>query len=396
MNLSIKKIFTSVTTLLTIFILLLVLIALMMLGEHNSKTQISILQKHRSDIQSIKNIQTQDETLDMIKFQSISAELSNNVKNYAETFTAFDPLRFLSSSSTDHKNFETFTQLNTRFITDTKKYIANKESQQAFALFNKQYNALNLSIYEILTKHIDTEHEQFIIRETIIYASVIVGLLFLLMIHRQFHHILRDIESLYGVTSKNSPYQIKTIEIQAVVAKYKKDSHTDNPMHIDPLTQLKNYKGLIHTYNSTPAIREHNTLSVCIFNIDNYAALKNTYHDEYMEVVRKKIAFLISLYAQAIDITASIEESKFAIILGRNTKKEALEECEKIRQSIAETHFKVPQGDKVSITVSGGFTTKSDKKPIEDTIQLTKDILSKAQEKSINLIAQLRTNSKKF
>ncbi|MEA1920849.1 MAG: diguanylate cyclase [Campylobacterota bacterium] len=398
MKLSIKKIFTTVTTLLTLFILFLAFIALVMLGEHNSQEQISLLQKHRTDIQNIKAIQTEDDTLSNIEFQHLSAELSHNLKKYQETLNAFEPLSFLSSRDDDRQNFDIFKNMTHQFIANTKLYIQDKSVFETTDQFETDYTMLRSMVFDMLSQRINAEHQQFVIREFIIFASVLIGVLFLLMIHKQFSIVLRDIESLYGVTSKENPYEIKTIEVEAISAKFRKDSlsTTSNPAHMDPLTNIKNYKGLIHAYNTTKGIREHNALAICIFEIDNYNLLKRKFDNDFIELIRKKIAFMITLYEQPIDIIASLDESKFVLLLGRASKDESLQECEKIRESIADTFFKVPQGEKVFITVSGGFIIKPSTKSIDASITHTKDILKKAQEKGTNKIAQLRDYAEKF
>lgn len=398
MSLSIKKIFTSVTTLLTLFILLLAFISLVMLGEHNSQKQISLLQKHRSDLQAIHGIKTEDDTLGGIEFQSISAELTHNLKAYAETFHAFEPLSFISSSDSDTENYEIFKNMTQQFIAHADLYIRDRSSTEAKLQFDESYSMLMNTVFDMLSQRIHAEHQQFVLREIIVFSSVVIGLLLLIMVHKQFRLVLRDIESLYGITSKENPYQIKTLEVKAIAAKFKKDalSTTDNPAHIDPVTHIKNYKGIIHAYNTSKGLRENNTLAICIFEIDNYTMLKRKYSHEFIDLVRKKIAFMITLYEQPVDVIGIVDESKFVLLLGRSSQKEALEECEKIRESIADTFFKVPNGPKVTITVSGGFVIKPEKKSIDNAINHTKEILKKAQDKGSNHIAQLRDYAENF
>jgi len=398
MSLSIKKIFTSVTTLLTLFILLLAFISLVMLGEHNSQKQISLLQKHRSDLQAIHDIKTEDDTLGGIEFQSISAELTHNLKAYTETFHAFEPLSFISSSDSDTENYEIFKNMTQQFIAHADLYIRDRSSSEAKLQFDENYSMLMNTVFDMLSQRIHAEHQQFVMREIIVFSSVVIGLLLLIMVHKQFRLVLRDIESLYGITSKENPYQIKTLEVKAIAVKFKKDalSTTDNPAHIDPTTHIKNYKGIIHAYNTSKGLRENNTLAICIFEIDNYMMLKRKYSHEFINLVRKKIAFMITLYEQPVDVIGIVDESKFVLLLGRSSQKEALEECEKIRESIADTFFKVPNGPKVSITVSGGFIIKPENKSVDNAINHTKEILKKAQDKGSNHIAQLRDYAENF
>ena len=398
MKLSIKKIFSSIIGILSAFIFLLAFTALVMFGEHNAQKQISILQKHRTQMQSISNIQAEDIALGMIEFQSINVEMTHNLTLYRETFDAFDPLSFLSSSDTDSENFQKFKNMTLQYLATAKDFIKDQSSQKNKKLYTENYTLLHDMIINMLSQRISAEHKQFFIREMIIYASVVFGLIFLFLIHRKLTIVLNDIESIYGLTSKNSTYKVRTIEAESILLKFNKSttSGTDNPAYIDPLTKLKNIQGLIHVFNTSKLVQKHSVIAVCMFEIDNYTLLKRKYGNEFLELVRKKIAFIISLYEQPVDIIASLEESKFALVLGRNSKAEALEECEKIRQSVAETFFKVPQGEKVVISISGGFIMKPKNKSIADSIEHTRDILKKAQDKGSNHIAQLRDYAENF
>jgi diguanylate cyclase (GGDEF)-like protein len=398
MNLSIKKIFTSVTTLMALFILILAFASLVMLGEHNSQKQILLLQKHRAEINQIRAIDVKDETLAMIELQNTAAKLTFNLEDYAKTFDAFEPLKFISSSDSNRENFETFKELTHKFITDAKTYIKKSDSKKIKREFDKSYYRLTDTVVDMLSRRISAEHKQFVIREIIIFSAVVIGLLFLLIMHKQLNTALRDIQSLYGVTSKDDPYEIKTMEVQAIAKKFKKDSHniSDNPLLIDQVTKIKNYKGMLHAYNTTKGLKEHSAPAVCLFEIDHYKIIKSRYSAEFIALMRKKIAFMITLYEQPIDIVATVDESKFVFILARNSKKEAFVECEKIRESIADTFFKIPNGEKITITVSGGFIIKPSNKSIDASIQHAQELLKNAQQKGTNTIAQISEYSKKF
>jgi diguanylate cyclase (GGDEF)-like protein len=395
---SIRTLFSSITNILAVFILLLTFIALVMFGEHNSQTQISILQKHRSEIKSISNIQAEDSALGMIEFQSIGVELTHNLTVYHETFDAFDPLVFLSSSDSDIENFEIFRNMTLEYLASATTYIKDQSSQENKKLYDESYTMLSNMIVDMLSERITAEHKQFLIREITIYASIIFGLIFLFLIHKKLQIVLYDIESLYGISSKNTVYKVQTTEVESILLKFNKSSSSDvdNPAYLDSLTKLKNFQGLIHVFNTSKILQKHNAITICMFEIDNYAILKRKYDKEFIDSVHKKIAFILSLHEQPSDIIAHFEESKFILVLGRDSKTEALKECEKMRQSIAETFFKVPKGAKITITLSGGFIMKPANKTINASIEHTRDILKKAQEKGTNHIAQLRDFAEKF
>ena len=158
---------------------------------------------------------------------------------------------------------------------------------------------------------------------------------------------------------------------------------------MDPITEISNYKGLLHAFANRKS-KEGGSLAVCVFDIDDFKSLDREYPKSFTQMVLKKIAFMLSLYVQHTDILARTDYSQFTLVLSRNSLDQALKECDRIRKSVEETAFKVPQGNSIRITISGGLSPKAGNVSLEESIEMSRGILAKAQTMGKNSIKQAR------
>ena len=143
-------------------------------------------------------------------------------------------------------------------------------------------------------------------------------------------------------------------------------------------------------------MKENNYTAVCVFEIDNFKELEKGLSKEYTQSVLKKISFIISLYEQPTDVIARTEYDQFTIILSRETKTRAFNDCEAMRKSIEETVFNTPHGGTVVFTLSGGFFMKPNNKSLEDAIMQAREILQTAKTNGKNRIAQIKDHAERF
>ena len=176
----------------------------------------------------------------------------------------------------------------------------------------------------------------------------------------------------------------------------RKPSLDEQPDLIDPVTEIHNYKGLLQVYSNLKSKNESNFVSVCVFEVDYFKQLDEKYPKEFTQSVLKKIAFIISLNKQHHDVVARCDKAQFCVVFSRNTKEQAYKDCETIRNTIADTIFKVPRGEALKLTVSGGFTIKPGNKTLAEAIEQAKEIIVTAQENGRNRIAQLRDHAEKY
>ncbi|MCD6433834.1 MAG: diguanylate cyclase, partial [Sulfurimonas sp.] len=165
---------------------------------------------------------------------------------------------------------------------------------------------------------------------------------------------------------------------------------SENPTMIDPITNINNIKGMINSYADKKNIKESNFTCVTIFEIDNFSKSNRAFPQEFTQAVLKKIAFTISLHEQANDVIARTDYNQFTIIFSRASKEQLFKDIDIIRQSISEIKFTTPRREGVQITVSGGFTIKTNHSSLDEAIKQAKEILNYAKKTGRNKVSQKR------
>ncbi len=125
-------------------------------------------------------------------------------------------------------------------------------------------------------------------------------------------------------------------------------------------------------YSQKKNLKDGNFTSVTVLEIDNFSKANRQYPQELTQAILKKVAFTLSLFEQATDVVARTDYNQFTLIISRPTKEQCFKELELIRQSISEIKFKLPNGEYVNITVSGGFIIKPTNKMLNDAIKQAK------------------------
>lgn len=393
---SIEKIFQLIFASAAMLVVLLGVVVLVMISERTSQQQLVLLQKIQQQSNMIAELDPKLASLSLISFAALRSQASISVEALHANFEGFNPLRVIFKEPKDVEGMQKLGKLLDTFTATTKSYLESDDAArtQTDNAMKEAYNRLTLHLSAMNDRVVTNEQELFDFRQLVVFAIFTFSIILLFYIRQRQTFILNDIRSLYGVTQGS--YQIQTVEVEAIASRFKKATSVQhNPAYIDPLTQIKNYKGLIHAFNNSKNIGMNNALCLCVFEIDDFEMLKQKYPKNFIEVVLKKVAFMLSLYEQHNDIAAIVEDSRFVLVLSRNSKEEGLEECEKVRQSINETVFKIPQGEKVNVTISGGFIVKPQNKSIEASVIYAVEVLKKAQQKGKNRIAQLRDYAEK-
>jgi len=249
--------------------------------------------------------------------------------------------------------------------------------------------ALLSHIDTMLFRNIGYDYQQFGIRQMMIFASLALCALILVYYALRFRIVFKDIHSLYAIeTSGREPHQIVTDEIDVISKRMnRKPTATDNPALIDPVTEINNYKGLVTAFANRKS-KDGASLAVCVISVDGFKELDKQHPKSFTQMVLKKIAFMLSLHEQHTDILARTDYCEFTLVLSRANMSQILEECDNIRKSVEETAFKVPKGNTIHLTISGGLTQKSGQVSIEESVELARDVLAKAQRMGTNSIKQ--------
>lgn len=398
MRWSIKKIFDNLSKTLLILTITLGILSTITFTLNSSVKKVDLLLEQKALIKETYNLGREDIQLSKIQLRGIINTLKYDISKMRDAYS-FDILgNYVYGHTKQYINdLEQLQIKQLLYIEAADSYyeqsledLENRLDDYDFA--QAEYEA---KLFELEEKHLIYETEKFNMLQYIIYFAFIISLLATLWFTRRLSFVYTDIRTLYSVDSDSKNRMFQTEEAEMIIKRLsRKPSSTENPAFTDPVTGINNYKGLLHGF----ANRKGNTspsLTVCLFSLDHFKDIEKKYKKDLANQILNKIAFIFSLHEQHTDILGRIDYDQFVLILNRNTKDIALNDCEQIRKTIEETKFKVPKGESISITVSGGFVVKTPNKPLDQTITHAKEILHAAISQGGNRIAQLRDRAEK-
>lgn len=370
-------------------------VSVMMLAEAKNAEGIALLRQMKQQAIRLHTIDAHDATLAKIAFSGARGQLILSKEQFDAILTAFNPLAMLFPQSKDVRGSEILQSKLTDFFEHAERFFAQSQDQRSTQQFEATFEHLMEHLHAMSDNAAIQEYHISKMRQAILYALFVLSLLLLLFIRQKQRLINIDLQFLYGV--KTPGYQIRTQEVESIAANIKHSSvEKEQQTQMDPIAQIKNYKGLIQAFNNSKTLQRNNALCVCVFEIDHHTDLEKLYKKPFIEGIVRKIASMLSPYEGFHEIVGVMDESKFIFILSRSSKQEALKECEVFKESVAEAHFKTPEGVPIKITLSGGLVQKVPNKSIDTVIQYAAEVLKKAQENGINRIAQIRENAEKL
>jgi diguanylate cyclase (GGDEF)-like protein len=398
MKLSVKKIFSNINLLFIVLTLLLGLATATVVMEYASFKKIENLQNQKMLVNYIASLGRDDLELSNVQFRGKSTQLIHENRKLAEIYN-FDVITqtFFSEPASYDSQLDELKVLTLLFSDaaeqwyDQKSELSEKElAKRKDALANAQSRLIDQIDFMII-KNVDYEYNRFKVQELFVYFSLATVLFGLLWYSRRLNVIYKDFLFLNAVDTHESNYVIRTEEANAILKRMgRKPSTSENPSMTDPVTQINNYKGMLQEFSEKKPSKKGDYTGLCVFEIDDFSTIQRQYPKEFSQTVLKKIAFMISLYQRHTDVIARSDMNQFTVILTRADKKQALNDCELIRKSVEETLFKVPKGEAIRITISGGFIQKSGQKSLEESINMAKEVLQTAIAHGKNRIAQLR------
>ena len=399
MRWSIKKIFDNLSKSLLALSIILGILATITFTLNSSVEKTDLLLNQKALVAEAYQLGRDDIQLSNIQLRGIVNTLKFDIVKMEEAF-AFDILgNYVYGHG--HEYIQDLEQLSIKqllYIEAANAYYDQSLEDLEERLDNYDFAQVEYEakLFELEEKHLIYEAQKFNILQTIIYIAFLVSLLMTLWFTRRLSFIYNDIKTLYSVDLESKGRLYNTEEAEMITKRMsRKPTATENPAFIDPITEVNNYKGLLHGF----ANRKGNngaSLTVCVFSLDHFKDIEKKYKKDFANQILKKIAFNFSLYEQHTDVLGRIDYDQFVLILNRATKDAALHDCEQIRKTIEETKFKVPKGgEAVSVTVSGGFVVKAPNKALDQTIAHAKEILHVAITQGGNKIAQLRDRAEK-
>jgi len=393
---SIKKIFQNLKIYL-FFILFIAFIALLVSFESTlSYEKVDNLHNQQKIITKLTKLDKSDLELALIEFNGKSIQLHQEIDNLQLLYKYAYLEKFLLNNEEEYKSaLQKLSLLTDKFNQAAKEYYIETDDKQyemtTKIKLQKALEEINQQIKSILIQTLTYNEKKF---KLIHYF--IIGIFFLILIatfyyNKMLNAIYKDIEFLSQNNKNKKTYSIFSQEADAISLRMnRRTQDSTNPDLIDPVTQIHNYKGLVHMYELKKDAHKKYITTVSVLEIDNFSQAQSIYPENIKEAILKKIAYTLSLHAQAIDVVSRTGYNQFTIILSRSTKEQAFKDVEKIQQSISELKFTTPSQTTTKITVSGGFVVKQYNSSLKEAIKQAKEILTYAQSIGRNKILQSR------
>ncbi len=398
MRWSIKRIFDNLSKTFLMLSIVLGLLATITFTLNSSVEKAELLLHQKALVKEAYNLGREDIQLSNIQLKGIINNLKYDITKMHDAFD-FDLLgnyvyghgkQYLADLDQLKIKQTLYIEAADAFYDQSLENLASRQDDYDFA--QAEYDA---KISDLEEKHMIYESEKFTVLQVLIYLSFLISLMATLWFTRRLSFIYKDIRTLYSVDLESKGRMFQTEEAEMITKRMsRKPTASDNPAFIDPVTEINNYKGLLHSFANRKGVSAA-SLTVCVFSLDNFKEIEKKYKKDLANQILKKIAFMMSLYEQHTDVLGRIDYDQFVLILSRNTKDIALNDCELIRKSIEDTKFRAPKGESISVTVSGGFVVKTPNKPLDQTIAHAKEILHAAITQGGNRIAQLRDRAEK-
>ncbi|MEN4052970.1 MULTISPECIES: diguanylate cyclase [Sulfurimonas] len=396
MKQSIKKIFQNLNTYL-LFVLFVAILGMLLVLEHSlSFDKVDNLRNQKKIISTLTKLDKSDLELALIQFNGKSTRLHQEINKlrtlykyaYIDKYVLKNEQEYFADLQKLSELTDTFNKAAKEYYVDTRDIEREKTAKRRLdvALYT-----INKHIDSMLLKTITYNEEKFYFVKNAIVVIFILILLATFYYRRTLNAIYKDIEFLYQVEKHRKTYTIFSQEADAIALRMnRKNTSSDNPDFLDPVTGINNHKGLINSYSMKKGAKESNFTSVTVLEIDNFSKSNRAFPQDVTQAILKKIAYTISLHEQAIDVIARTDFNQFTIIFSRSSKEQSYKDVELIRESIAELKFNIPHQGSTQITVSGGFVIKPNNTSLEEAMKQAKEILHYAQSTGTNRILQAR------
>ena len=394
MLLSIRKIFTNLKILLFLVGGGVALLTLQLFYIAQTAERLNQLQEQRRLVDAIVHADTNEPKMGMILINGLSSELSLKRKKSTEE-------GFFSLMNENREE-----QLILRDTLEiSEESFRNQALAWAHSLGTKDQSPSYKRLME-LRGHYHQEIERMIGFETALIARstaiakaggmalFLLGLGIFLFYRNRLDLIYRDIDRACAIDIDKESKTVRTKEIDFIIKRLSRKSGQSAPIPLlsNPVSGMHNQKGLVNAFNAKKSSRGSNSVFVALFEIDQYTSLINTLTPEEMAGVFKKIGGIVSLYEQPLDVSAHTDNDHIVFLLSRNDKYSALDDCEKIVQSVAAAGFMSSKGT-IRITVSGGFLFKTPVKSVDEAIEDALELAQKAKENGGNQLVQYRNRA---
>jgi len=271
----------------------------------------------------------------------------------------------------------------------TQENIEDDQLQANKEHFTNSYDVLNKQIDILISESIAYDKKRHMIF-IVIGAPLLLLTFFSGLIIRRRNQERKKKEQLANRDLERTSYTVQAGEDTTYAEHTIKTPKGVNPSYIDEDTGINNNKGFMHEYNEHKGQTHHNYTAICLFSVDKLDEIEAKFPADFSESILKKVGFMLALYHHDRDIIGRVAHNTFAIMLSRDEKAAAVNDCELIRKSVEGNPFTSEGGQKLTITISGGFVQKDPALNINEILTKANKVLNMSIQHGGNRIAQLR------
>ena len=396
MQISIYKTFGIIKSLNLLILLVVTLLSITIISEYASFKKLQNLQNEKMLATTVYKLGRDDLDLSNIQFRGKNTML----RHESNTLSSFYEYDYISQFSQVGNYQNELTKLQGA-VSDfnvaagdwyTQENVTDEELHSYKLLFTERYNLLIAQIDSMLAHNVLYEAKRFNLQLGLIFAIFLLALYSILWSGRQLSKIQGDLRGL-TTQDQDETAEFATVEAESIskhTSRSPKASVAVNPAYLDNISGINSLKGFMHEFGEKKNQKLGNYTAICIFSIDKLTELEMGYSQDFSEALIKKVGFMLSLYRQHNDIIGRLDHNQFAILLSRQDKTSAINDCELIRKSVEETSFNNSDGSSVNVTLSGGFVQKTSTQNLTDVTAKANKVLSMSIQHGGNRIAQLR------
>jgi len=359
--------------------------------------KINNLSHQKQILSKMASLETDDLELALIQINGSLAELKSNTNELKDIYKYSISEKYILNNKEEY--FAQLNKLNSlidSFIKNLYIYYKNLENtlktQENTNNLKTSLALLNHHIDSIILKNVSYNEEKFDIFKYFSGFSFIVIFIATLWYRKRLYFIYTDIIYLASGQNNKESYNIYTQEMDAISLRMRRKTvTTDNPILLDQVTGINNYKGLVQNYADKKDMKDSYFTAITILEIDNFSKSKRTYSQELTQAILKKIAFTLSLHEKATDVIARTDYNQFTLIFSRPSKEQAFKDADIVKQSISELNFNTP--DNTTITTTGGFIIKPNNTNLEEAMKQAKETLTAAKKIGNNKVLQTMNTS---
>jgi len=130
--------------------------------------------------------------------------------------------------------------------------------------------------------------------------------------------------------------------------------------------------------------RYQQELSLCMFDLDNFKAINDTYGHQFGNTVLEGFAKIIKANIRHIDIPFRYGGEEFVVLFPFVIAEHSVVVVEKIRLQLAATRFTTDDGEAISVTTSAGLSTYISKENKEEFIKRADQAMYQAKNNGKN------------